>query len=246
MTGIEKQGKTATVLMRGSNRMVLDEADRSLHDALCVVRCLVQKRFLVPGGAACEVEVMRHLTEWAKSLHGMESYSVRAFAEALEIVPYTLAENAGLDPIQLVTDLRSKHAQGNKYDGINVRKGSITNMLEENVVQPLLVTTSAISLASECTRMILKIDDLIQARTLLASPLTRGSADRSSGFPAGAVSAPRCGLRGGGMAMRCVLALHMRCWLALHCKPLRKGKSSLSLEFTPSVLVIGCDDCLVS
>jgi len=164
ITGIENMGRTATVLMRGSNKLVLDEADRSLHDALCVVRCLVHKRFLVPGGAACEIEVMQHLNEWAKTLHGMESYCVRAFAEAMEIVPYTLAENAGLDPIKMVTDLRVNHAAGKKYDGLNVRKGAITNMLEESVVQPLLVTTSALTLASECTRMILKIDDLVQVR----------------------------------------------------------------------------------
>lgn len=112
--GIRGRGRTATVLLRGSNKLVLDEADRSLHDALCVVRCLVQKRFMVPGGAACEVEVTRGLTEWSKTLLGMEAFCVRAFAEALEIIPYTLAENAGLDPIGMVTELRNRHAQGHK------------------------------------------------------------------------------------------------------------------------------------
>ena len=87
----------------------------------------------------------------------MESYCVRAFAEAMEIIPYTLAENAGLNPVQIVTELRNKHAAGEKYAGINVRKGSITNMLDESVVQPLLVTTSALTLACECVRMILKV-----------------------------------------------------------------------------------------
>ena len=95
----------------------------------------------------------------ACDMQGMESYCIRAFAEALEVVPYTLAENAGLNPIEMVTELRNKHAQGETAAGINVRKGQVTNMMDENVVQPLLVTTSAITLACECVRMILKVPD---------------------------------------------------------------------------------------
>ena len=88
-------------------------------------------------------------------LQGMESYCIRAFAETLEVIPYTLAENAGL--IEMVTELRNKHARGETSAGINVRKGQVTNMMEANVVQLLLVTTSAIKLACECVRMILKV-----------------------------------------------------------------------------------------
>ena len=110
------------------------------------------------------MEIAYRLTEWAKTLTGMDAYCVRAFAEALEVVPYTLAENAGLNPIQLVTELRNLHAQGNKYHGMNVRKNAITDMLEENVVQPILVSTSALSLATECVKMILKIDDIVPTR----------------------------------------------------------------------------------
>ncbi|BBN14746.1 T-complex protein 1 subunit delta [Marchantia polymorpha subsp. ruderalis] len=163
-TGIKNMGRTTTILVKGSNALVLDEAERSLHDALCVVRCLVNKRFLIAGGGAPEIEVSRQLGAWAKTLHGMESYCVRAFAEALEVVPYTLAENAGLNPISIVTELRNRHANGEVNTGINIRKGQITNILEENVVQPLLVSTSAISLATECVRMILKIDDIVSTR----------------------------------------------------------------------------------
>lgn len=94
----------------------------------------------------------------------MESYCIKEFAEALEVIPYTLAENAGLNPISIVTELRNRHAKGEKNAGINVRKGQITNILEENVVQPLLVSTSAITLACECVRMILKIDDIVTVR----------------------------------------------------------------------------------
>lgn len=164
VTGIRDMGRTMSIVVRGSNALVLDEAERSLHDALCVVRCLVSKRFLIAGGGAPEIEVSRQLGAWAKSLTGMESYCIRAFAEALEVVPYTLAENAGLSPIHIVTELRNHHANGEVNTGINVRKGTITNILEENVVQPLLVSTSAISLATECVRMILKIDDIVLTR----------------------------------------------------------------------------------
>eukprot|EP00898_Chlorokybus_atmophyticus_P007926 jgi/Chlat1/8134/Chrsp75S07578 len=164
ITGIHDMGRTATVLLRGSNNLVLSEAERSLHDALCVVRCLVQKRFLIAGGGAPEIELSRQLGQWAKTLTGMESYCVRAFADAMEVIPYTLAENAGLNPIAIVTELRNLHAKGEVNTGINVRKGAITNILEENVVQPLLVTTSAITLATETVRMILKIDDIVPTR----------------------------------------------------------------------------------
>jgi len=164
ITGIKDMGRTATVLVRGSNQLVIDEAERSLHDALCVIRCLVNKRFMIAGGGAPEIEMSMQLAAWAKELQGMESYCIKEFAEALEVIPYTLAENAGLNPISIVTELRNRHARGEKNTGINVRKGQITNILEENVVQPLLVSTSAITLACECVRMILKIDDIVTVR----------------------------------------------------------------------------------
>ena len=164
MTGIVNMGRTVTVLMRGSNKLVLDEADRSLHDALCVVRSLVKKRYLIAGGGSAEAEIALKLTQWSKTLSGVKSYCVRAFAEALEIIPYTLAENAGINPIQIVTELRNKHNNGEYSAGINVKKGCISDMWEEHVVQPLLVNTSEISLSTECVGMILKIDDLVTVR----------------------------------------------------------------------------------
>merc|ERR1711988_517094 len=164
ITGVANPGKTCTILMRGSNKLTLDEADRSVHDALCVVRSLVKKRFMICGGGVAETELAVKLTEWSKSQTGMKAYCVRAFAEALEVVPYTLAENAGLNPINVVTELRKHHAAGNVNAGINVRKNCISDMLEEGVLQPLLVNTSAISLATECVCMILKIDDVVPVR----------------------------------------------------------------------------------
>merc|ERR1719192_1772434 len=158
---VEFLGKTCSIIIRGSNKLMLEEADRSIHDALCVIRCLVKKRFLIAGGGAPETEVSRELMLHANTLTGADAYCFKAFAEALEIIPYTLAENAGLNPIGTVTELRNRHAQGEKTSGINVRKGAITNILEENVVQLLLVSTSAITLASETVRSILKIDDIV-------------------------------------------------------------------------------------
>merc|ERR1719334_1836564 len=155
ITGMATPGKTCSIIIRGSNKLVLEEADRSIHDALCVIRCLVKKRFLIAGGGAPETEVSRELMLHANTLAGADAYCFKAFAEAMEVIPYTLAENAGLNPIGTVTELRNRHAQGEKTAGINVRKGAITNILEENVVQPLLVSTSAITLASETVRSIL-------------------------------------------------------------------------------------------
>merc|ERR1712166_1388209 len=164
VTGCPAQNKTVSILVRGSNALVLEEAERSLHDALCVVRALVKKRSLVPGGAAVEMEVSQKLQAHSREIFGTDSYCVRHYGECLELIPYTLAENAGLDPITFVTELRNKHIQGNKFDGLNIKRGSIYNMLDDNVVQPSLVSLSALTLATECVRMILKIDDIVMTR----------------------------------------------------------------------------------
>ncbi|KAJ3374329.1 T-complex protein 1 subunit delta [Allomyces arbusculus] len=163
-TGAKASAKTVSVIVRGANGLVLEEAERSLHDALCVMRCLVKKRALIAGGGAPEMEVSHQLAKHANTLTGMRQYCFQAFAEALEVIPTTLAENAGLNPIAIVTELRNRHALGETTAGINVRKGAITSILEENVIQPLLVCTSAIELAAETTRMVLKIDDIVTAR----------------------------------------------------------------------------------
>lgn len=165
VTGIQNAGRTVSVVLRGSNKLVLEEVDRSLHDALCVVRCLVKKRAVIAGGGAPEIEMALQLAAHSQTLEGVDAYCFRAFANALEVIPCTLAENAGLNPISTVTELRNRHAKGEKNAGINVRKGEITDILEENVVQPLLVSTSAITLASETVRSILKIDDIINTMT---------------------------------------------------------------------------------
>jgi T-complex protein 1 subunit delta len=160
-TGVANPGKTMTVLLRGSNEFVLGEAERSLHDAQCVVRSLIKKRALIAGGGAPEIEASLKLQVYAQTLTGMDAYCFQAFADALEVIPYTLAENAGMKPIEVVTELRKKHNDGVKGAGINVKKGSVSDMYELKVVQPLLVSTSAIQLATETVCMIMKIDDLV-------------------------------------------------------------------------------------
>mmetsp|Transcript_12858 Transcript_12858/g.14762 ORF Transcript_12858/g.14762 Transcript_12858/m.14762 type:complete len:526 (-) Transcript_12858:72-1649(-) len=163
VTGCPNEHKTVTVLVRGSNKLVLGEAERSLHDAFCVVRCLVKKKFLIVGGGAPEAELALRLEKFAKTLPGEAQFCVRAFAQALEVVPYTLSENAGLNAIEIVTELRRQHNEGKTQSGINVRSGKISDLSDENVYQPLLVSLSAIQLASETVRMILKIDDMCGA-----------------------------------------------------------------------------------
>jgi T-complex protein 1 subunit delta len=169
VTGVPNPGKTVSILIRGANGLIVDEAERSLHDALCVVRSLVKCKYLCPGGGAPEIEVALRLREWAKTLTGVEMLCARTFADAFEIVPYTLAENAGLNPIQVVTELRNAHIAGAKNAGINMRKathaqGKISDMTEKNVVGPLLVFSSAVQLACEAVVMILKIDSIVETR----------------------------------------------------------------------------------
>lgn len=160
-TSVKNSGNTMTILLRGSNQLVLAEANRSIHDAQCVVRSLVKKRFLIAGGGAPEIEAALRLKEYALGTTGMDSYCMKAFAEALEVIPYTLAENAGMKPIDIVTELRKQHSEGKTGAGINIKKSIVSDMYDLNVLQPLLVSTSAINLATETVCMILKVDDLI-------------------------------------------------------------------------------------
>jgi len=160
-TGLNYQSKTVSVLIRSSNENLLAEAERSIHDALCVLRCLVKNRNLVPGGGAVEAELSLRLGQRAKEIGGVDGYCLQRYAEALEVIPYTLAENAALNPIEVVTELRKRHNAGEKNAGINVRKAGVSDMATEEVYQPLLVSSSMMTLSTECVRSILKIDDIV-------------------------------------------------------------------------------------
>lgn len=145
--------------------MILDEAERSLHDALCVIRCLVKKRALIAGGGAPEIAIAQSLSSQARTLTGTEAICWKAFADAMEVIPTTLAENAGLNSIQVVTNLRHKHELGQKNAGVSIRSGGVKDdIADENVLQPLLVSTSAVELAAETVKMILRIDDICLSR----------------------------------------------------------------------------------
>jgi T-complex protein 1 subunit delta len=121
----------------------------------------VKERHLIAGGGAAETEASLRLRELSMGITGLDSHCFRAYADALEVIPYTLAENAGLRPIEIVTELRKAHAEGKVGAGIDVKDGCISDMYDKNVIQPLLVTTSAIKLATETVCMILKVDDLV-------------------------------------------------------------------------------------
>ena len=165
VTGTRSAGKTISIVVRGANNLILDEAERSLHDALCVVRCLVKKKAMIAGGGAAEIEIASQLNKQARALTGTEAICWKAFADALEVIPTTLAENAGLNSIKVVTDLRHRHELGEKNAGVSIKSSGVnSNIAKENVLQPLLVSTSAIELAAETVKMILRIDDIALSR----------------------------------------------------------------------------------
>src|SRR5206468_12572686 len=154
-----------TIVIRGGTEHVVDEADRSLHDALCVVRNALEDGKIVAGGGAPEAELAKRLREYAVKVGGREQLAIEAFAESLEAVPTTLAENAGLDPIDVLVELRSKHERaGSPWFGIDVFSGDVKDMRKQNVLEPLRVKQQVIKSASEAASMILRIDDVIASK----------------------------------------------------------------------------------
>ncbi|MGB9841349.1 MAG: thermosome subunit beta [Candidatus Bathyarchaeales archaeon] len=160
-----KNPKAVTIVIRGASPHVVDEAERSLHDALCVVRNAIEDGKIVAGGGAPEAEVARQLRKYAPKVGGREQLAIEAFADAVEAIPLTLAENAGLDPIDTMVSLRAEHEKSeNIHFGIEVTTGKIKNMLELQVLEPLRVKQQVIKSATEAANMILKIDDLISIK----------------------------------------------------------------------------------
>ncbi|HDI42627.1 MAG TPA: thermosome subunit [Candidatus Bathyarchaeota archaeon] len=161
-----KNPHSVTILIRGGSERIVDEAERSIHDALCVVRDVVEEPAVVAGGGAPELELARRVRRFADSLAGKERLAALAFADALEVVPTTLAENAGLDPIDMVSELTAMHDKGQIWTGIDAFSGEIKDMWELNVLEPLKVKKQVIKSATEAACMILKIDDVIAASRL--------------------------------------------------------------------------------
>ncbi len=158
-----KHPKAVTILVRGGTNHVLDEVKRTIEDALGVVAATIRSGKVVAGAGASEIEVAKELRAYAQSLSGREQLAVLAFAETLEVIPRTLAENAGLDPIDVITSLKAAHDAGQKWTGINVFTGKVMDAWEANVIEPLEVKTQAVSSAAEVAIMILRIDDVIAA-----------------------------------------------------------------------------------
>ncbi|MEM1539544.1 MAG: thermosome subunit beta [Candidatus Bathyarchaeia archaeon] len=160
-----KNPKAVTIVVRGGTEHVVDEAERSLHDALCVVRNAIEDGKIVPGGGAPEAEVAKQLRDYAVKVGGREQLAIEAFADAVESIPLTLAENAGLDPIDIMVALRAKHEDAATASyGVDVFSGKVRDMLELNIVEPLRVKLQVIKSATEAANMILKIDDVIAAK----------------------------------------------------------------------------------
>ncbi|MBV0902068.1 TCP-1/cpn60 chaperonin family protein [Halomicroarcula salina] len=182
-----------TLLLRGSTDHVVDELERGVQDALDVVASTVANGSVLGGGGAPEVEVAARLRDYADGVEGREQLAIESFADALEIIPRTLAENAGLDSIDTLVDLRAAHEDGDVSAGLNVFSGDVENTLDTGVVEPTHAKRQAISSAAEAANLVLKIDDIIAAGDLSTS----GDGDEGAGGPGGAPGG--MGGMGGGM-----------------------------------------------
>jgi archaeal chaperonin len=158
-----KNPKAVTILIRGGTQRIVDEAERSMHDALMVSKDVVEKPAIVAGGGAPEAEVAMQIMKWTEKLNGREQLAAQKFADALETIPICLATNAGLDPIDTMTEVRSKHAEGGLWFGVEAKEGKVKDMYKENVLEPLSVKEQIVKSATEAACMILRIDDVIAA-----------------------------------------------------------------------------------
>ena len=163
-----KNPKAVSILIRGGTERVVDEAERSIHDALCVVKDVVEEPKIVAGGGAPEIEVARLLRDYAEKLVGRERLAVNAFADALEVIPTTLAENSGMDPIDAISEMQSEHAKGKKWIGVDGFNNKISDMTKLDVYEPMVVKAQSIKSATEASTMLLKIDDMIAVSKMKA------------------------------------------------------------------------------
>lgn len=155
--------KAVTILLRGSTEHVIDEIKRAIDDAIGDVSSALIERRIVGGAGAVEMELSRQILKFSESFSGREQLAIKAFAEAIEVIPRTLAENGGLDPIDVIASLKSAHDRGEKWAGIDVFTGQTKDSIKEGILEPLKIKTQAISSASEVAVMILRIDDVIAA-----------------------------------------------------------------------------------
>ena len=156
-----KNPKSVSILIRGGSQRVVDEADRSMHDALMVMKDVLEHPAIVAGGGAPEAYIANELRQWSSSQEGRAQLAVQKFADALDAIPLNLAENAGMDPIDTMTELRSSQSKGSKWTGVDCRNTKVTDMYKQNVLEPLVVKQQIIKSATEVVTMILRIDDVI-------------------------------------------------------------------------------------
>jgi thermosome len=180
-----KHPKSVTLLLRAGSQRVVDEVERSVHDAIMVVKDVMEAPSIVAGGGAPETYTATKIRSWAKTLEGREQLAAEKFADALETIPLTLSENAGMDPIDTLATLRSRQIKGEKWTGVDVMKGRVANMKSSDIIEPLSVKNQIISAAAEAACMILRIDDVIATA-------------KSAGPPPGAEGGMPPGM-GGGM-----------------------------------------------
>jgi thermosome len=180
-----KNPMAVTVVLRGGTEHVVDEAERSLHDALCVVRDAIEDAKIVAGGGAPEAETSKQLREYAVKVGGREQLAIEAFADAMEAIPLALAENAGLDPIDIMVDLRAKHENpANRWFGVDVFSGEIKDTWALNVLEPLRVKIQVVKSATEAASMILRIDDVVASKGTKGE-MPRGPPGGPGGMPGG-------------------------------------------------------------
>lgn len=156
-----KNPQSVTILVRGGSQRVVDEVDRSMHDALMVVKDVIEKPVVVAGGGSLEAHIASQLKVWADSFDGREQLAIKKYAEALETIPLTIAENAGMDPIDTMANLRAEQSQNKMWSGIDARNARIADMLANDVIEPAAVKEQIINSATEAACMILRIDDVI-------------------------------------------------------------------------------------
>ncbi|MFX1486004.1 MAG: thermosome subunit beta [Promethearchaeota archaeon] len=180
-----KDPRAVSVVIRGGTEHVVDEAERALHDSLCVVRNVMETSKIVAGGGAPEIEIAKRLRSYAGSVGGREQLAIEAFADALEVIPSTLAENAGHDPIDFLVELRAKHEEkeGGLWYGVDVAKGKARDMHKQGVIEPSIVKRQIIRSATEASQMILRIDDVIASKGMGKGEMPRGGPPMPGGMP---------------------------------------------------------------
>jgi chaperonin GroEL (HSP60 family) len=174
--------KASSIVLRGSTRYVTEQIARAIDDALGVVAATIEEGKVLIGGGACEIDLVKQLRDYGESVKGREQLAILKYAEALEVIPRTLIENAGLDTINLIADLKAAHEES-KFIGINVFTGEVVDMKEDGVIEPLRVKIQALQSAGAASEMILRIDDMIAARNALNSTGPDESGNDASGMP---------------------------------------------------------------